>query len=113
MYNKFRKNNLAQTGDTITWLVATVVIMVILGISIFATSFALKKDEGIKTIKKTDVLVAKSFFSYLLTKDVNGKKIVEQIKEERKFNNFNSELAKKVFIDIYFQEYPGIWVGAE
>ena len=111
MCNKFRKNKLAQTGDTITWLVATVVIMVILGISIFATSLAFKKDEGVKTIKKTDVLVAKSLFSYVLTQDGDGKIIVEQIKEENNLNEFNGNLGLKIFEAFYKEEYKKIWLG--
>ena len=71
MLNNMIKNKTAQAGDTITWLVATVVIIVVLSISVFASSFFFDKNKILnsKNFKSKDTLASKSLFSYVLTKD--------------------------------------------
>jgi hypothetical protein len=105
------KNRKAQIGDTITWFAATIAIMVILAISIFASSFAFGKGGGVNFIKTTDVLATKSLFSYVLTKDANGKMIYTELKEEENMNKFNGELASSIFKGFYRNEYGSLWFG--
>ena len=112
MFNKiYTKNRKAQVGDTVTWFVATVAIVVILAISIFASSFAFGKNAGVNLIETTDVLASKSLFSYVLTKDANGKTTYEQLKEDRNLNEVNGKIAKDIFIEFYKNEYSKIWLG--
>jgi len=113
MNNKFKKNKLGQTGDTITWLVATVVIIVVLTVSIFAASIFFDKNKSLKsgTFESADTLASKSLFSYVITKDSNGKVVYEQLKEEENLGDFDGKLSVKIFIDLYKKEYLTIWAG--
>ena len=114
MLNKIKIKSLrVQVGVTITWFVATVAIVVILSISIFASSFAFTKGSGVKTIKTTDVLASKSLLSYSLTEGDDGKIVYEQIKQDKFFSDENGELAKKIFIKFHLDsnEYSKVWLG--
>jgi len=112
MLNKIkRKNKKGQVGETITWIVATVVIIITLIVSIFIASFYFGNNRGISYEKQVDVLTSKSFFSYLATNNSDGKIIYEQIKEEKSLNSFNGNLATDVFQKLYEKEYKEIWLG--
>ncbi len=108
-------NKKAQIGETITWLVATVIIIVILVFSIFVTGF-IGKDKEFETLPKKDLLATKSLSGYLLTSDDSGKKVFEQLKNEENldtfFNNFTGPLAVRIFKGLYQKDYPArIWLG--
>lgn len=61
-------NKRGQVGETVTWIVATVVIIVILTISIFVTSALPKRDKGyLKLIdKQKDFIATKSVVNFLI-----------------------------------------------
>src|SRR3989344_3449581 len=111
------KNKKAQTGDTITWLVATVVIVVVLAVSIFAASAFFHNEKDLKSnyFKSVDTLASKSLFSYTVTKDASGKLVYQQLKEEENLNYFNGNLALKVFRGLFQKDYlnnpNNIWLG--
>lgn len=111
------KNKKAQVGETITWIVATVIIIFVLVISIFTADFFLGKSKEIKEsyFQTADILASKSLFSYMLTSDSEGKKVYTQIKEEGSFSNFNGNLALKIFRGLYVKDYnnyrDNIWLG--
>jgi len=74
------KNNLfykidkkAQVGDTITWLVATIIILVILGASIFASSITGKAMRIYTHFgdERKDFIATKSISSFLLKNNQN------------------------------------------
>lgn len=117
MLNNLTKTKTAQTGDTITWLVATVVIVVILTISIFAASVFFDKNKELSSnyFKSTDTLASKSMFSYVATKDSDGKMVYEQLREGENLNDFNGKLALKIFRGLFQKDYlnnpNNIWVG--
>ena len=117
MRNKITKSKRAQTGDTITWLVATVVIVVVLAVSIFAASVFFDKEKDLKSnyFKSVDTLASKSLFSYAATKDASGKLVYQQFKEEENLNEFNGNLALKVFRGLFQKDYlnnpNNIWLG--
>jgi len=105
----------AQIGETITWLVATVIIIVILIFSIFIAGFV-GKDKEFQILPKKDLLATKSLSGYLLTQDDSGKKVFEQLKDEENldkvFNNFSGGLAARIFRGLYKKDYPfKIWLG--
>ncbi len=105
---EFNMNKRAQVATTITWIVATVIIIIILAISILLTSVFGKRsynDKDLDEGDRADLLVTKSLLSYLLTKSAD-KMIFEQISEEKKFNSFNQELRDRVFYSLYDKEYP-------
>lgn len=105
------KNKKAQTGEAITWLVATVIIVLILAISIFVSSLSFKNAKDIGFFKKTDTLASKSLFSYLLTKDTEGNNVHTQLKNQENLNEFNGNLGKEIFQKYYGSEYEDVWVG--
>ena len=108
-------NKKAQIGETMTWVVATIIIIVILVIAVFIVSSSPfkggKKFESKNT--KTDLLVTKSFMGYLLTDN-----IYTELKNEElplitdSISKSNDELVKKIFIDLYNKQYSGnLWLG--
>src|SRR3990172_5587563 len=108
-----RKNG--QTGETITWIVATVIIIGVLIVSILVanTVFVTKKGSNdISSSKSADVFASKSVYAYVLTPGTDEKTIYEQIKSESKLNDFNGNLAKTIFEGFYGEEYSTkIWFG--
>ena len=58
-----------------------------------------------------DTLASKSLFSYVLTKDANGKRVYDQLKEEENLNSFNGNLALSIFKEFYEDEYTNVWLG--
>ena len=117
MRNETLKNKNAQIGETITWVVATIIIVLVLAISIFIASFYSEKFKRIQEpyFQTTDIPASKSLFSYMLTVDPEGKKVYTQLKEEGFFNDFNGKLAVKIFQSLYQDDYlnnpNNIWLG--
>ena len=101
----------AEIGETVTWLVATLIIVVLLAISIFVSSLIGSLNyEDLSIQDKSDLLVTKSLTSYLMTEDVSGKIIFNQIKEDKDLNDFNAPLSLKIFT-FYEEEYSrGIYL---
>ena len=106
-------NNRGQIGETITWVVATVIIILILAVSLFASEFAFWKSKKLDFYKTTDTLASKSLFSYLLTKNSGGENVYEQVKKEGDFDEFNKNLEKSIFQKFYSGEYREISVGID
>ncbi len=107
MFNK----KLGQIGKTITWVVATVIIIVILFISIFVATSYLGGSKKADFSKQSDILASKSFFAYLLTEDTGGQTIYEQLRDEENLNDFNGNLALNIFEEFYRKDYPHtIWL---
>jgi len=104
------KNKSGQISEGITWIVATIAIIVILLFSVFLSSFFFSSKDSVRNNFFSSNIYQKSFLSYLSTKDPSGKFVVSQIKEENDLNNFNGNLAEKVFKGIYEEKYD-IWVG--
>ena len=105
--NREIMNKKAQVGSTITWIVATIAIIVILGVSIFIADIALGNSKEVESLEKTDILASKSFFSYLLTEDTYN-----QIKIDQGLNETTGGLAIRVFEDLFLDDYPlDVWLG--
>ena len=101
----------AQIGETLTWIVATVIIIVILVISIFVSSFFKKRIYHDFSFRgSSDLIVSKSLTAYLLTSSSGGR-IFEELGNENIYA-FNENLAKKIF-DGFYQEDYGLqrWIG--
>lgn len=116
MFNKkipiFLKDKRSQIGETITWVVATVIIIIILLISIFISTSYLGKNKGADFLaKRSDLLASESFFAYVLTEDTGGQTVHEQLKNQGNLNDFNGNLAIKIFDELYGEEYPEVWIG--
>tara|TARA_Y100000034_G_scaffold101437_1_gene125755 strand:- start:868 stop:1338 length:471 start_codon:yes stop_codon:yes gene_type:complete len=99
----------AQVGETMTWVVATVIIIVILLFSIFIASIKPGKDKDISKLpdKQSDLLAKKSLVAYLSTGDVYNK-----LRNSEKFDDTEEGLlAEKIFKEFYPHEKYNIWVG--
>ncbi len=103
-------NKNAQIGETITWVVATLIIIVILAFSIFIASFYLGGDKSVSFSEESDLLASKSLFSYLLTTS-GEEKIYDQLKVEENLNEFNGNLALRIFKSLYEDDYEDVWLG--
>jgi hypothetical protein len=106
-------NKKAQIGETITWVVATLIIIVVLVFSIFIAGIYFKEGKNLKSsfFKSKDVLASKSMFSYLLTPSAEGK-VYDQLKTQDNLNEFNGNLSLNIFKELYEIDYPAeIWFG--
>lgn len=109
------KNRKGQIGETLTWVVATLIIIFIVVVSLFivSTSSAFKRNnyESVYYEKTSDILATKSFAGYLLTKN-NEKNVFQQLREEENLNEFNGNLGRDIFKKLYLNDYPvKIWLG--
>jgi hypothetical protein len=106
-----------QVAETITWIVATVVIIVILSATLSINGLSgetkeiLKLDKKIEVDKKVDLLMTKSFMSYLLTNDGGGR-IFDQLKDvetelyaPEKIVFINKKLLSKIFLNLYEEDF--------
>lgn len=88
MHNENSGKNKGQVGETMTWMVATIIIIVILGISIFATQFIINPDKEItySEDKEKDLFATKSIIAFL-----KNEKNVELLKN-KDYVNFEKEI---------------------
>jgi len=103
-----------QIGETMTWIVATIIIILVLGASIFLSAIYINQNKKIQSLSSQtkDVLASKSLYSYLLTLDSDKKTVYSQIKEEGDLNEFNGNLAIKIFKGLYGNDYTEeVWIG--
>ncbi|MDD5700259.1 MAG: hypothetical protein PHH00_03685 [Candidatus Nanoarchaeia archaeon] len=94
-----------------TWIVATLIIVVILSVSVFLASLV-GQSKTFPSTDKIDLFAKKSLTAYLLTKDSSGSPVYNQIAQEEQLNDFNGNLAKKIFEDLYKENYPVILLAA-
>jgi len=106
-------NRDGQVGETVTWLVATVVILVVLIIAIFASSFYFDGKNKSVSGNENDFSASISFFSWLLTEDDSEISVYRQLDIEGDLNEFNGNLAKEIFDSLYEPEYIYVWVGVD
>ena len=106
-------NKRAQIGETMTWIIATIAIIVILIFSIFIVSFTKDESKEFKVYNQnSDLLAMKSLSGYLLTRDGNGTNIYDQLRIEESLNDFNGNLASQIFKRFYEQDYlHAVWLG--
>ncbi|MFH1325418.1 MAG: hypothetical protein ABIH49_01450 [archaeon] len=101
-------NKKSQVGETITWVVATLIIFVILSVSIYSASLLARSSRVMSFADLPDsanglseILSKESLFAYLQTKNSNGQTINEQMSNDRRLNNFENELATKIFRGVF------------
>ena len=98
------RDNKAQVGETMTWIVATLVIIVILSVSVFIVSTLTKNplfgnNRIFKSERKADLIATKSLVHYLLS-DENG---ILYDKLKNKGNDFGD--SKNLIEDLYKNDY--------
>jgi len=100
------KNKKAEIGETMTWFVATLVIIVFLAVSIFVVSL-LKNERKITTFSFGDSVAAKSLSAFMLTKD--GEEIIfNKISEDDDLTEFSGKLSVKVLKEPFDEIYSNI-----
>jgi hypothetical protein len=104
------KSRKGQISEGITWVVATIAIIIILLVSISLTSFY-TKDREIKKDFFRDSTNQKTVLSYLLTKEDNGEIVYLDIKKEGNLKDVSGNLALKIFNGLYKDRYQQMWVG--
>ena len=94
MYDQNLRNKQGQVGETMTWMVATIIIIIILAISIFVTQFIINPDKKIthSEDKEKNLISVKSITSFL-----KNEKNAELLKN-KDYINFEKEV--KAFLDI-------------
>lgn len=104
----------AQIGETLTWIVATVIIIVILLVAIFVAS-VIGKDKNFNknfpSSNNVDLFAKKSLTAYLLTENNLGVPVYKEIEQTGNLNDFNGKLAKAIFYGLYSEDYSKIWLG--
>lgn len=99
------KNCRGQIAKTITWVIATIIIVLILVISVFLVSF-IKKDKQFSIIKWNDLLAAKSLSAFLLSKDISGGIILKQLQKDEEISYTNNWLFNLIFKRLYDKDFP-------
>lgn len=91
-----------QVGETITWIVATLVILFMLIISTYTASLMAEKQKilNIDFGIFEDNSLSQSVFAYLLTENDEGKNVFNQLSNDNDFNSFSENLGKNIFEDI-------------
>lgn len=74
-------NKRAQVGETITWVVATLIIVVVLGISVFATLSVSTNRTLVLDDKEKDFIATKSITSFLRFSGNAG--LMEKLEEDQ------------------------------
>jgi len=93
-------NQKAQIGETVTWVVATIVIIVILSFSVFV-AIPIGKSMKFDSNRKSDLLATKSLTSYLLTKE--GTDIIyNNLKKGGELNKQSSERIEGLYDEEYY-----------
>lgn len=100
-------------GETLTWVVATLIIVVVLLISIYVASYlGSLKNKTIQIGSSSDVFAEKSLVSYLMTKGSSGDPVYVQIQNSRNLSDFSGNLAASIFKKLYGNYYKShIFLG--
>ena len=83
------KNKKAQIGETLTWVIATIAVIIILGISIFVVSFNLR-DKRFFVDRKADIISTKSISSFFLIEE--NLNLIKNIKKDSDCRDLESRI---------------------
>ncbi len=99
------KNKKAQIGEAMTWIVATMIIVVVLIFSIYASAKLAESKKIIHYVKgffseeyerTDDLIMEKSIFSYFLAEDNKKEFIYDWIKEQEEADKFYVDFEDKL-----------------
>lgn len=98
-----------QTGSTITWILATIIIIFILLVTVFISG-SIGKSKDINFVPERDTLASKSLFAWLST--MQGEETIYfQLGEDEKLNDFSGELAIEIFDKYRESNLDEVWLG--
>lgn len=114
----FRKNKRGQVGDTITWVIASLIIIAVLifSVSIASGSDWVKQvidlDKSVDYVKTVDSIAEKSLYGYLLTVSSGEKIVFDDLEEDQDLDPYTGDLAENIFKELYGKDYPvAVWLG--
>lgn len=92
--NKRQKNKKAQIGETMTWVIATIIIIAILVFSIYASSLLAKTKKTIfyKDKRESDLIMEKSLFAYFSLDDEGKTLIYNRLKQQEFYADFDAKI---------------------
>ncbi len=87
------KDKNAQIGETVTWMVATIIIVAVLIISLFVAFGLAKTKKKLPFIekRKSDILMEKSLFTYFSADDAKKAEIYSGLEQQELFANLNKK----------------------
>jgi len=98
-------NKNGQVAETTTWIVATVIIIFVLVVSVYASSLLSVSNKSISlsepTILGSNVLLKQSMYGFLLTKNQEGINIYNRIDSKKDIDSQTQILGTLVFKQIY------------
>lgn len=110
LFNKsfFKRNKKAQIGETMTWVFATLIIIIILSISIYAATLLAKTTKFVQysdvsllpkeNLKTYDILMDESIFAYFLSSKEYQQDVFNRLdrmnKEGKFYSDFNFKFNK-------------------
>ena len=98
-------NKKAQVAETLTWVVATIIIVIILAISIFVSSL-IPSTKSFSTETNVDLFAKQTLISYLLTKDSAG--TVYNDINQNNLTDMTGNLAATIFKNLYGGYYNSV-----
>lgn len=107
-------NKKGEIGETITWMIATIIIIVIILVSVFFVSVISKSNELKKPnfYEEVNIYSAEnSLISYALTKDETTGKIIYDELLNKSFSTYSGSFAVDVFKNKIYNNYSKVWVG--
>lgn len=107
-FSLYNSNRRGQVAETTTWIVATLIVVVIITVSVFLASLV-GQSKTLPVREKIDLFAKKSMISYLLTVD-NGAPVYSQISNEGELNDYTGTLASEIFHELY-HGYARIFLG--
>ncbi len=94
-----------QVAETTVWIVATIIIIFVLLVSVYAASLLSVSNKSISLSEPTfagnNVLLKKSMYGFLLTKNQEGINIYNRIDSEKDIDDQTKILGTLVFKQIY------------
>ena len=97
--------NKGQVAETTVWIVATVIIIFVLLVSVYAASLLSTSNKAISLTESTlagnNVLLKQSLYGFLLTKNQEGINIYNRIDASKEIDDQTKILGTLVFKQIY------------
>lgn len=91
-------NSRGQIGDTLTWFIATIIIIVILLLSILVSSyFGISEKRKIGHTNFLDPIIQKSVFAFLLTPLPSSLLVFDDLSIKGEISGESDSLAKNIF----------------
>ena len=134
-FNFFCFGKKAQVSDVMVWIVASIIIFLVIGVTVYLAIFVFSLDSGlgsrtaVSVLGQKNLLVEKSFYGYLFTpvessaseisvnvegentNSESGKLVYSQIKYAGDLDSTTGELGKRVLLGLHGDDVLILWMG--